>query len=139
LNPDSPKPESGKQHGRQVAPPEFEITWQKYPKRSGNNPKTDALKAWNARVMEGVSPIAMDAGVIRYAAWCERTGKVDTETVMQAARFFGPSKPYEQDFAPPKPNGGKQVDLEARNRAAADEWLRQEEEKRASERASDVH
>lgn len=92
--------------GASPAPPEFETAWQEYPKRSGNNPKADALRAWNARIAEGVTPDAMQAGLQRYAAWCKATDKIGTETVMQAVRFFGKSQPFEQDFQLPKSNGG---------------------------------
>lgn len=79
----------------------FEAAWKNYPKRSGNNPKADALKAWTARLRDGVAHEVMEAGLERYRAWCAVTGKIGTETVMQAARFFGVSRPFEQDFDAP--------------------------------------
>lgn len=94
-----PKPE--KPMGAVPPSSEFEEAWKRYPKRSGNNPKADALKSWNARIKEGVAPAAMLAGVDRYAAWCAVTDKIGTETVMQAVRFFGKSKLFEQDFELP--------------------------------------
>lgn len=81
---------------------EFEAAWKTYPKRSGNNPKADAWKAWNARTSEGVTVDAMVAGMGRYAAWCEATDKLGTEMVMQAATFFGPSRRFEQEFTLPR-------------------------------------
>jgi hypothetical protein len=84
----------------------FEVAWVLYPKRSGNNPKADALRCWNARIKDGVDPEQMSLGVTRYARWCKHTGKVGTEHVMQASRFFGPSKIYEQDFAVPQAEKG---------------------------------
>ena len=84
-------------------PTQFDEAWEKYPKRSGNNPKADALRAWNARVKEGVATEAMLAGLKRYAVWCEETDKIGGETVMQAVRFFGKSRIFEQDFALPAP------------------------------------
>ena len=84
--------------GKPPYPSEFEAVWQQYPKRSGNNPKADAFKCWSARVKEGVATNTMLDGLLRYATWCQATGKVGTETVMQACRFFGKSRPYEQPF-----------------------------------------
>lgn len=90
-----------------AATTEFDVAWKKYPKRSGNNPRKDAEEAWNARAKSGVATADMLAGLDRYAKWCEATGKIGTEHVMRASTFFGPSKPFEQDFAlpAPKPNG----------------------------------
>ena len=98
--------------GRKEKPtenPEFEQAWHRYPKRSGNNPRADAQKAWNARRKEGVTPEAMLAGLSRYVGWCEITGKIGTETVMQAVRFFGKSRPFEQEFTPPAIPGSSPI------------------------------
>jgi hypothetical protein len=45
----------------------------------------------------------MQAGVQRYTAWCEATDKTGTETVMQARRFFGPGREWENEWQPPDP------------------------------------
>lgn len=79
----------------------FETAWAKYPKRCGNNPKLDALKAWTARGREGVAAEVMIGGLSRYIAWVNATGKTGTEHVLRASTFFGPSKPYEQPFEVP--------------------------------------
>lgn len=79
-------------------PEDFEKAWQSYPKRLGGNPKKDALKAWNARRKEGVKIEDLIAGVTRYHRHLESIGKVGTEFVMQASRFFGPSKPYAEPW-----------------------------------------
>lgn len=86
---------------------EFDVAWKRYPKRSGNNPRKDAEDAWNARIKAGVASANMLAGLDRYARWCEATGKIGTEHIMRASTFFGPSKPFEQEFSlpVPKPNG----------------------------------
>lgn len=81
-----------------VPSPGFETAWQNYPKRAGNNPKRDAWKAWKTRVKEGVAEDAMAAAVIRYRAFCVVTLKMGTEKVLQAKTFFGPARPFEQDF-----------------------------------------
>ena len=82
-------------------PPEFEAAWQDYPKRAGSNSKRDALKAWLARRREGVSAETMHSGVRRYAAFCEDAGKVGTEYVMQATRFFGRGGHYAESWNAP--------------------------------------
>lgn len=122
LNPDSPNPESTKTLGTSASdaptqadqseaddsskaksyPQEFELAWGKYPKRPGSNPKRQAFKCWHARVKEGHDPAAILAGVIRYAKFCQSTGKANTEYVMQAQRFFGTSCEFENEWSPPQ-------------------------------------
>lgn len=84
---------------------EFERAWRKYPKREGGNPKKRALKAWRARIREGVTNADLEAGVERYAAHVRTKGKERTEFVMQAATFFGPDehwREYGSQDAPPR-------------------------------------
>lgn len=50
---------------------------------------------------EGTAPEALHAGAERYAEFCNATGKVGTEYVMQAARFFDPSSEWEEAWSPP--------------------------------------
>ncbi len=119
LNPDSPNPESINTLGTsasdaptqggpanaagpektQTYPQEFELAWQKCPKRPGSNPKRPAFKAWNARIKEGHDPARILAGVIRYSKFLTLTGKANTEYVMQAQRFFGPSCEFENEWS----------------------------------------
>lgn len=101
LNPSKSAPED----------PEFEAAWAAYPKRIGGNPKRDALRAWRARVKEGVPAEVMHAGVERYAAHLKATGKSGTEYVMQAQRFFGPSQPFNEPWHAPTKQGGFVHDL----------------------------
>jgi len=75
---------------------EFEGAWQAYPKRSGANNKSAAWKAWCARVKAGVASETMVAGVRRYAAYVQATGKCGTEYVKQAATFFGPDHHFDE-------------------------------------------
>jgi len=82
-------------------PPEFEHTWTQYPDRSGDNPKKAAFQSWNARMKEGHPPTEMHDGVVRYAIFCKDTGKIGTEYVMQAKRFFGPDKPFLKPWRSP--------------------------------------
>ncbi|MCL5500474.1 DNA-binding protein [Escherichia coli] len=71
-------------------PEEFERVWQAYPKRSGGNSKSDAFKAWSARLKNGTAAGDMLEGVQRYAAYVEAEGKLNTQYVKQASTFFGP-------------------------------------------------
>lgn len=80
---------------------EFEQAWQAYPKRAGGNSKINAFKAWNARLHEGVTPASMVAGMQRYTAFLESTGKLGTEFVKQAATFFGPSRSFDEAWSAP--------------------------------------
>ncbi|MGP9834233.1 YdaU family protein [Marinobacter sp. NSM] len=94
---------AGRSEKKPPYPQEFELAWQKYPKRPGSNPKRQAFKAWSARTKEGHDPAVILAGVIRYAKFCQSTGKANTEYVMQAVRFFGTSCEFENEWTPPEP------------------------------------
>lgn len=89
-----PQAESVPRRVRQEYPEDFERTWETYPKRNGDNPKRSALKAWSARRKAGHTAEVIHAGVERYRRWCEATGKINTETVKQAATFFGPDESF---------------------------------------------
>ena len=77
---------------------DFEAAWSRYPRRAGGNPKNAAAKAWRARIRAGVDPAEMLAGVERYRAWCVYEGKINTEFVMQAKRFFGPDLSFAEEW-----------------------------------------
>ncbi len=68
--------------------PEFEAAWAAYPRRAGGNPKKSAYRCWRARVRQGASEDELEQGVVRYARFCDATGKTGSEFVMQASRFF---------------------------------------------------
>lgn len=107
------KPAAKKSHAtkskRQSYPDEFETLWAEYPKRGGSNPKKSAFHAWQARRREGEPLETMLAGVRRYAALCRAKGSEHTEFVMQAQRFLGPNREFENDWrmpaAPPRADG----------------------------------
>lgn len=83
--------------------PEFENMWGIYPKRNTPHNKSQALKAWNARIAEGVSPDEIIRGVKNYAAECQKEGRTGTQFVKQAATFLGPNKhygDYQEEIAP---------------------------------------
>lgn len=86
--------------------PEFDEIRRIYPRRSGGQRWSDAAKAYAKRRTEGHTHDVIVAGVSRYAAWCTATGKVGTETVQQAATFFGDNKgflePWSMPRAPPQ-------------------------------------
>ena len=75
-------------------PEEFELTWKAYPRRDGDNPKVRAFTAYKARLRDGHNHQEIHAGVLRYAAWVKSKGREGTETVKQAATFFGPDKAF---------------------------------------------
>lgn len=77
---------------------------QTFPPRAGSQPWQRAIKAWRARIGEGVAPGAIIAGAKRYREFILATGKEGTETVLQAATFLGPDRHYENLYpAPAKP------------------------------------
>ena len=82
---------------------DFLDAWERYPKRAGANPRNDAHKAWKARQAEGVPTKVMLAGLDRYVKSCEARNQVGTEFVMQAKRFFGPSRIWEDEWIIPPP------------------------------------
>src|SRR3546814_9466895 len=56
-------------------PAEFEMLWSALPKRNGSNDKKAAYAQWKARRKAGHTNEDMQAGAVRYAAWCRATGK----------------------------------------------------------------
>lgn len=74
----------------------FETAWKSYPKRP-NNSKAKAWRAWSARVKEGTDPAAMLEGVMAYAGYVTRAS-LEPRFVKQAATFFGPDKPFLDDY-----------------------------------------
>lgn len=76
----------------------FDLIWNRYPKREGSNPKNKAFSCFKARVAEGCMIEHMAAGVARYVLFCKQKGMIGTSYVMQATRFFGPGKEFENDW-----------------------------------------
>lgn len=77
----------------------FASAWSRYPSRPGQS-RAAALKAWTARVREGVDPAALLAGVEAYAAYVRREG-TQPKFVKHAATFFGPDRHWEADYGAP--------------------------------------
>lgn len=82
-------------------PDDFEEVWKQYPKRGGGNSKADARRRWVALRANEVPVADLLAGVQRYARFAAQTGKVGTELVMQAARFFGPGEHWREEWPIP--------------------------------------
>ncbi|WP_444923470.1 helix-turn-helix domain-containing protein [Microbulbifer sp. DLAB2-AF] len=79
---------------------EFDQLWKSYPKRAGGNPRGEALKAYRKQRKQH-QPEEIQSGLDRYRSFCEQTGKIGTEYVMQAKRFFGRGKHWQEEFRPP--------------------------------------
>lgn len=98
---------------------EFETAWAAYPKRPGAS-KADSVKAWNARIKEGVDPQTIYAGVVRYAAYCKATIS-SPKYIKQPATFFGSGRHYESTWEIPEfkepANTQRQINQEATTRA----------------------
>lgn len=88
----------------------FDVLRSIYPKRSGSQPWSRAVKAFNARLAEGHSPDQMEAGLMRYVGFLRETGKLGSEFVMQAATFFGPDKHFLEPWTPPASKAQKTQD-----------------------------
>lgn len=107
----SPKPpfSAKKPKAKQAYPDAFEALWITRPKRAGGDDKKRACQAWRARISEGNTQESIQAGVDRYRAYCDGTGKTGTEFVKQMATFLGPADPphFTEDWAiPQNGNGG---------------------------------
>lgn len=105
------KERKGKERNSTAAlrPAEFALFWSMYPKRGGSNPKPSAIRAWNARIRQGVSPSDLVSGLRRYVQYCVTTELIGSQFVLQAATFLGPSRRWEEAWeAPPGKGNGKQ-------------------------------
>lgn len=98
----------------------FEEAWRQYPRREGGNSKKAALKAWNARVREGIDPDVMTGAVKAYAKVMQDKGNVGTPYVKQASTFFGPDRHFDEYAGQPQ----QQADLLAPIDASAPWWRR---------------
>ncbi len=114
-------------------PEDFEEAWYEYPSREGSNPKNHAYSAWKARKAEGVLADQMIAGVRRYAEFCRAKGSVGTSYVMQAKRFFGTAREFDngwQVVTTPPERFGRSMTQADRLHAANQEAIRQAVENR---------
>ena len=117
---------SARPPARQNAQLDFELFKSVYPKRSGAQPWSRAVKAANARIKEGTPFEAMIAGAELYAKFCDAMGKTGSEFVMQASTFLGPERHFAEPWdASPNRFGARPVD----NSAALAEAIEQVEQK----------
>lgn len=91
--------EGDKPEPKKIYPDEFELVWLIYPKRAGGNSKSDAFKAWNARIRDGTAAEEIYSGVERYAAFVKFEGNLNTQYVKQAKTFFGPGMHFSEPWA----------------------------------------
>ena len=91
--------EGDKPDPQKIYPNDFEQVWSVYPKRAGGNSKSDAFKAWNARIRDGTTTAEIFAGVVRYAAFVKAEGILNTQYVKQAKTFFGPGMHFSEPWA----------------------------------------
>lgn len=91
--------------GEPAAPLAFARAWALF---SGvpNNSKQAAVRAWNARIKEGVDPEVLVAGAERYITYC-RALKTEPRFIKRTATFFGPDKHYESDYTLPEDPEGQ--------------------------------
>ncbi|MCO1336219.1 helix-turn-helix domain-containing protein [Microbulbifer sp. OS29] len=103
---------------------EFEQLWKSYPKRAGGNPKGEALKVY--RKQRKSHPLEeFQSGLERYRRYCEQSGKIGTEFVMQAKRFFGAGKHWREEYSRPA-NNQQGVGNENRNSGAGNRLQQQQ-------------
>ncbi|HDZ0460209.1 TPA: hypothetical protein RRT90_004855 [Klebsiella pneumoniae] len=91
--------EGDKPDPQKIYPNDFEQVWSVYPRRAGGNSKSDAFKAWNARIRDGTTTEEILAGVERYAAFVKAEGILNTQYVKQAKTFFGPGMHFSEPWA----------------------------------------
>ncbi|UMY16644.1 YdaU family protein [Methylobacterium organophilum] len=77
-------------------PEGFAEFWAAYPKRSGDNPRKTAVKAYGGAIRRGATRARIMEGVRRYAAQLAEGGKIGTEFVAQAATWLNQDR-----FEPP--------------------------------------
>lgn len=117
LNPSSPilNPESGIPHPETPAPAapqprraktratdwaeDFDAAWAAYPRKPGMS-RSNAEKAFAARIAEGAKREAMLAGVHAYAGYVAAMG-TEPQFIKAPETFFGPGKHWESDWTPP--------------------------------------
>lgn len=82
------------------------------------------MRAANERLREGHVPTEFIEGARRYAAFCQATGKANTEFVKQAASFLGPDKAFLLPWNLPNSRADTRL---AGNLSAAEEFMRRTE------------
>jgi hypothetical protein len=70
-----------------------------YPKRDGDQRWQKALSHYRVARKAGEPMQAILEGVHRYALWLDEKGRLGTETVKQAATFFGNEKSWREPWS----------------------------------------
>lgn len=100
---------------------EFEEAWAAYPSRPGAS-KSEAFKAWNARLAANERVDVMLDGIRRYAAYCEAE-RTESRFIKHAATFLGPDLHYRSNWTAssrsPAASSETPYQRQARERAAA--------------------
>lgn len=86
---------SRKRKGLQYSP-EFEKAFSLYPPKPEGHSKSDAYRAWQARIAAGATSDELIAGVERYAAYVRASG---TTMIKMASTFFGPGEHWKLPWA----------------------------------------
>ena len=86
---------------------EFESFWEIYLNQIG---KTDALKAWNARLKEGKTPEQITEAAKKYMADCKQRG-TETQFIKHPKTFLGPGGHIDEWLKGGKPRGHLPGDL----------------------------
>ena len=79
---------------------QFQVAWDNYPKRVGNNPKQKAYTAYMKRHDEGATYDELNFAASAYCLFCDATVE-DKSYIMMASTFYGCHRPYECDWAVP--------------------------------------
>ena len=86
---------------RDCYPSDFQMVWERYPARVGNQSKRGAWRAYQKALKQASAQEILD-GCERYRRYCEAAGIVGTPYVMMAQTFLGPDAHYEQEWALPE-------------------------------------
>lgn len=78
---------------------DFDAIWQAYPRKPGMS-RSNAEKAFGARIAEGAKASDMLAGVQAYAAYVVAMG-TEPQFIKSPETFFGPGKHWQSDWTPP--------------------------------------
>lgn len=84
------KKEVKKGRSNNIYTPPFERIWKAYPRKKE---KTEAYKAYKARLSDGFSEDELEQAVKNYAAECKKN-KTEDKYIKHGATFFGPSTPF---------------------------------------------
>jgi len=111
--------------------PEFLIFWNLYPERPGAS-KAAAWKQWKARIKAGADSADILSGTKRYADYIARN-QTEPQYIKQPATFLGPDLHYQAAWAEPAKQFPQLSKAGSATALAAQEFLKNQAEKRARE------